>query len=114
MKILLLILMFAITLPAQAFSEIADTKKRKAKDYSICSVYFHYLRDKKKEKFFNEYGPEFVGRAKDSKKKKLKKWKNQIKRAKQRVAAEMNNNLEELALTVKYGKKCNLIYVESN
>ena len=61
--------MFAVTSLVHAFSEIADTKKRKAMDYSVCSVYFHYLDDKVKEEFFNEYGKEFVGRTKDSKNK---------------------------------------------
>ena len=107
-------LMFAVTSSVHAFSEIADTKKHKAIDYSVCSVYFYYLEDKEKEEFFNEYGPEFVGRVKDSKNKRLRKWKNQIKRAKQRVAAETKHNLEESALTSKYGKKCNSIYTGSN
>ncbi len=114
MKLLLLILMFATISSVQAFSAIADAKKSKAADYSICSVYFHHVKDKDKEKFFNDHGPEFVGRAKDSKNKRLKKWKIQIKRAKQRMAVEMKRNLEESALTSRYGEKCNSIYAGSN
>ncbi|HSG30442.1 MAG TPA: hypothetical protein VLB82_02745 [Thermodesulfobacteriota bacterium] len=54
--------MFTVTSLVHAFSEIADAKKRKAMDYSVCSVYFHYLEDKVKEDYFNEHGPELVGR----------------------------------------------------
>ena len=107
-------IMFSVISSVQAFSEIADTKKSKAMDYSVCSVYFHNLEDKVKEEFFNEYGPEFVGREKDSKNRRLRKWKNQIKRAKQHIATETNNNLTKSVLTSKYGKKCNSIYTESN
>lgn len=113
MKLLLLMLMFAVTSSVHAFSEIADTKKRKAIDYSVCSVYFYYLEDKEKEEFFNEYGPEFVDRVKNSKNKRLRKWKNQIKIAKQHITTETNNNLTESVLTSKYGKKCNSIYARS-
>ncbi len=114
MRLLLLILIFAVISPVQAFSEIADAKKRKAIDYSTCSVYFRYLEDKEKEGFFNEYGLEFVGRAKDSKSKKIKKWKKQIKIAKQHMATETNNNPTKPVVTSKYGKKCNSIYTRSN
>ena len=106
--------MFAATSSAYAFSAIADTKKRKATDYSICSIYFHLVRDKDKEKFFNDHGLGFVGRAKDPKNKRLRKWKNQIKRAKQSMTIEINSDFEESALTSKYGEKCNSIYTGSN
>jgi len=106
--------MFTVTSLVHAFSEIADTKKRKAMDYSVCSVYFHYLEDKVKEDYFNEHGPELVGRSKDSKNKKLRKWKNRIKNAKLQIAAETNNNPTRSVLTSKYGKKCNLIYTGSD
>lgn len=114
LKLLLLILLFAATLSVHAFSAIADAKKRKATDYSICSVYFHHIKDIDKEKFFNDHGLEFIGRAKDSKKKKLRKWKNQIKRAKQSMTMEINSNFEESVLTSRYGEKCNSIYTGSN
>jgi len=114
MKLLLLMIMFTVTSWVHAFSEIAETRERKAMDYSVCSVYFHYLEDRVKEEFFNAYGTEFVGRAKDSKKKRLRKWKNQIKSAKQQISAETNNNLTKSVLTTKYGKKCNSIYTGSN
>lgn len=97
-----------------AFSSIADNNKSKAMDYSICSIYFLYINDKDKEKFFNDNGPEFVGRVKDSKHRRLRKWKNQIKSAKQRMAVEMNHNFERSALTSRYGEKCHSIYTGSN
>lgn len=114
MKLLLLILIFAATSSVQAFSAIADAKKSKAINYSICSVYFHHIQDKDKEKFFSDNGLEFVGRVKDSKNKRLRKWKNQIKRTKQLMAVEMKHNFEEPELTSKYGVKCNLIYAGSD
>lgn len=113
MKLLLLMLIFVATSLVHAFSEIADTKKRKAMDYSVCSVYFHYLEDNGKEKFFNEYGMEFVGRIKDSKNKRLRKWKKQIKSAKLQIATETNNKFTKSILASKYGKKCNSIYAGS-
>lgn len=114
MKLLLLMLMLAATSSVQAFSAIADAKKSKATDYSICSVYFRHAKDKDKEKFFNDHGLEFVGRAKDSKNKRLRKWKIQIKKAKQRMTLEMKHNFEKSALTSRYGEKCNSIYTGSN
>lgn len=114
MKLLLLVLVLAASSSAQAFSAIADAKKSKATDYSICSVYFNHVKNKEKEKFFNDHGPEFIGRVKDSKNKRLRKWRNQINRAKQRMAIEMKSDFEESALTSKYGEKCNSIYTGSN